>query len=50
MTIYSYNMKTKKRKILKQQEIIGKFDKKQYTTKRIYAKSRDGKKIPISLV
>ena len=27
MTIYSYNMKTKKRKILKQQEIIGKYTK-----------------------
>ena len=50
MTIYSYNMKTKKRKILKQQEIIGKYNKKEYTTKRIYATSRDGKKIPISLV
>ena len=31
-------------------EIIGKYNKKEYTTKRIYATSRDGKKIPISLV
>jgi len=50
MTIYAHNLKTNKRKILKQQEVIGKYDKKDFISKRIYAKSRDGKKIPISLV
>ena len=47
---YEYNMKTKKKSLLKQQEIIGGYDKNKYLTKRIFAKSRDGKKIPISLV
>ena len=50
MTIYSYNFKSKKRKVLKQQQVIGKYNKKNYSSKRIYAKSRDGKKIPISIV
>ncbi len=50
ITIFSYDMKTKKRKILKEQEIVGEYNKKQYITERIYAHSRDGKKIPISLV
>ena len=47
---YEYNMKTKKQKLLKQLEIVGGYDQKKYFTERIFAHSRDGKKIPISLV
>ena len=50
MTIYSHNLKTNKRKILKQQAVVGEYNKRDFVSKRIYAKSRDGKKIPISLV
>ena len=50
MTIFSYNFKTRKRTILKRQEVVGEYNKKEFTSKRIYAISRDGKKIPISLV
>ena len=47
---YEYNMKTKKQKLLKQLKVIGGYNQKKYFTDRIFAKSRDGKKIPISLV
>lgn len=47
---YDYNMKTREKELLKQQEVIGDFNPDNYETKRLYAKADDGKKIPISLV
>ena len=49
-SIYDFNLKTKDRKLLKQTEILGGFDKNNYETKRIYATAMDGTKIPMSLV
>ncbi|MEM9850025.1 MAG: prolyl oligopeptidase family serine peptidase, partial [Bacteroidota bacterium] len=45
-----YNMKTKERQLLKQQEVIGDFDPKNYESERIYVDARDGAKIPLSIV
>ena len=47
-----YNMKTKTQTLLKEQEVLGgKFNKENYSSERIWAKSRDGESlIPISLV
>lgn len=45
-----YNLKTGKTKLLKQQEVLGGFDKTKYETKRVWADARDGVKVPISLV
>jgi oligopeptidase B len=47
---FDFNMKTKERKLLKQEEVLGGFDKNNYETHRIYATAMDGVKIPISLV
>ena len=47
---YDYNMKTREKELLKQQEVLGDFDKENYTSERIYAKARDGVMVPISLV
>ena len=47
---YEYNMKTKKKTLLKILKVVGGYNQKKYFTERIFAKSRDGKKIPISLV
>jgi oligopeptidase B len=47
---YDYNMETKGKKLMKQQEVLGGYDKKEYTTERLYATAKDGTKIPISLV
>jgi oligopeptidase B len=49
-SIFDFNMKTRERKLLKEEEILGGFEKNEYVTKRIYAPARDGKKIPMSLV
>ena len=47
---FDFNMKTKERKLLKQEEVLGGFDKNNYETQRIYATAMDGTKIPMSLV
>ena len=45
-----FNMKTREKTLIKQQEVLGNFDKNNYVTKRLWAEARDGKKIPMSLV
>ena len=45
-----YDMNTKTREVKKQQEVIGGHEPGDYTTERLYADSRDGVKVPISLV
>ena len=47
---YDYNMNSGERKLLKQSEVVGGYDPKQYMSKRIYATARDGNTIPISIV
>lgn len=52
---FDYNMDTKARTLLKQQEVLGGFDKNNYVSERVYATVRDGRdgvpvKVPISLV
>lgn len=47
---YDYNMITKEKKLLKQQEVVGGYDGSQYVTERLYAKATDGTTIPISVV
>ena len=47
---YDFNMVTKERRLLKQQEIVGGYDANNYTSERLYATATDGTKVPISLV
>jgi len=47
---YEQNLKTGKRTLLKQQEILGEYDKTNYTTERLFATAKDGTKVPISIV
>ena len=49
-SIYDYNLKTKERTLLKQDEVLGGFNKDDYETKRIYVTAGDGTKIPMSIV
>ncbi|GAB3929574.1 S9 family peptidase [Mucilaginibacter myungsuensis] len=49
-TVYDYNVDTHEKKQMKQQEVLGGYDPKQYTTERLYATATDGIKVPISLV
>lgn len=49
-SIYDYNMLTKEKKLMKQQEVVGGYNGREYVTERLYATAKDGTKIPISLV
>jgi oligopeptidase B len=47
---YDYNMRTRDRTLLKQQEVVGDFDPENYETKRLYVEARDGVEVPITMV
>ena len=47
---YDYNMRSREKTLLKQQEIVGGFNPDEYIAKRLYAIAQDGKKVPVSLV
>ena len=47
---YDFNMTSKDRKLMKQQEVVGGHDPNQYSSERLYAKATDGTLVPISLV
>ena len=47
---FDYGMDTKEFELLKQQEVLGGFDKENYQSERLYATAKDGTKVPISLV
>ena len=49
-SVIEYNFKTKSKTILKEQAVLGNFDKTQYDSKRLWATARDGKKVPMSMV
>ncbi|MCK4557588.1 MAG: S9 family peptidase, partial [Candidatus Aminicenantes bacterium] len=49
-SVFDYNMNTKEKKLLKQQEVLGDFDSANYHTERHFATAGDGTKVPISLV
>ncbi|MEO6540143.1 MAG: S9 family peptidase [Ferruginibacter sp.] len=49
-SVYDYNMSTKEKKLMKQQEVIGTFKPGDYETERVMATAKDGTKIPISIV
>jgi oligopeptidase B len=51
VSTYDYNMTTREKVLMKEQEIVGgTFSKTDYISERIYATAKDGVKIPISLV
>jgi len=47
---FDYNMVSKEKKLMKQQEVLGGYDATNYVTERLYATAKDGTKVPISLV
>lgn len=49
-TTYDYNMKSKEKTMLKQQEVLGGFDATDYRSERVMAKVRDGVSVPVSIV
>ncbi len=50
-SIIDFNMKTKAKEIMKEQQVLGgTFDKNNYTEERVWATATDGTKVPISMV
>ena len=47
---FDYNMDTREKTLMKEQPVLGDFDKNNYTTERFMVPARDGKKIPMSIV
>ena len=49
-SVYDYDMETRARTLLKQEEVLGDFDPARYETERLLATAPDGVRVPISLV
>ncbi len=49
-SVFDYDMDSKEKTLLKEQEVLGGFDKNNYESKRLWAKAEDGTMVPISLV
>ena len=49
-SVFDYDVNTGKSTLLKQQEVLGGYDSKQYASERLWATARDGTKVPISIV
>lgn len=47
---FDYNMQNRETTLVKQQEVLGGFDKANYETKRLYVPARDGVEIPLTVV
>jgi oligopeptidase B len=50
LSIFDYDMKTRQRTLLKQEEVLGGFTPDDYVTERLYAPTPDGTLIPLSLL
>jgi oligopeptidase B len=48
-TVYDFNFETHDRKLMKQQEVPGGYDKNLYSVERVMVTARDGKKVPMSI-
>jgi oligopeptidase B len=49
-SVFDYDVNTRERILLKQQEILGGYDPANYETARVYAVATDGVQVPISIV
>ena len=49
-SVFDYDMNTRKATLLKETEVPGGFDKKNYKSERLFATATDGTKIPLSVV
>jgi oligopeptidase B len=50
LSTYDYNMSAHKATLMKQQEVLGGYDRSDYVTERLQAKASDGTLVPISIV
>lgn len=49
-SVFEYNVKTRERRLIKAQPVLGDFDQQNYVSERIWVEARDGTSVPVSLV
>ena len=49
-SVYDYDMETRERTLIKEQPVLGGFDRANYVTERVFARARDGREVPVSIV
>lgn len=49
-SVYDYDMATRTKKLLKQEEVLGGYNPNDYQSERVYARAQDGTLVPISMV
>jgi oligopeptidase B len=49
-SVFDYDMKTRARELKKQQPVLGGYDPSRYRSEQLFAKAKDGTRIPISIV
>ncbi len=49
-SVFDYNLKTKQRRLKKQQEVLDGYDPQNYVTERLFATAADGAQIPVSVI
>ena len=49
-SVFDYDMKSRTKKLLKEQEVAGGYNKEEYVTERLHATTADGVKVPVSIV
>ncbi len=49
-TTYEVNVRTNERRLLKEQPVLGGFDRANYVTERLWATARDGTRVPVSVL
>jgi oligopeptidase B len=49
-TVYDYNVRTREKTLLKRDPVVGSFDPANYRTEFLFARARDGARVPVSLV
>lgn len=49
-SLFEFDLATGQRALLKEQKVLGEFNKSNYQSERIFVKARDGAEVPVSLV
>jgi len=47
---YDYNLATESHTLIKEETVVGDFDRNDYMTERLFATARDGTRVPVSIV
>ncbi|MFP6873706.1 MAG: S9 family peptidase [Verrucomicrobiales bacterium] len=49
-SLYEYNLRTRERRLLKRQPVLGGYDPEKYTTERHFVTAGDGARVPLSII